>query len=71
MSKTSRTRKKAPSRSAAVAPAVPSTSAEDYLERISELIDRKGYARVVDIAQVLEVSQPSVTAMVQRLAEAG
>jgi Mn-dependent DtxR family transcriptional regulator len=49
----------------------PTISTEDYLERIGELIERKGYARVVDIAAVLEVSQPSVTAMVQRLAEAG
>ncbi len=48
-----------------------SMSTEDYLERIGELIERKGYARVVDIAAVLEVSQPSVTAMVQRLADSG
>jgi Mn-dependent DtxR family transcriptional regulator len=46
-------------------------STEDYLERIGELIEQKGYARVVDIAASLEVSQPSVTAMVQRLAEGG
>lgn len=42
-------------------------AAEDYLERISELIQRKGYARVVDIAGELKISQASVTAMVQRL----
>lgn len=42
-------------------------AAEDYLERISELIHRKGYARVVDIAAELKISQASVTAMVQRL----
>jgi len=52
-------------------PRAPTISTEDYLERIGELIERKGYARVVDIAALLEVSQPSVTAMVQRLAEAG
>jgi Mn-dependent DtxR family transcriptional regulator len=40
---------------------------EDYLERISELIKRKGYARVVDIAAELKISQASVTTMVQRL----
>jgi len=40
---------------------------EDYLERISELIRRKGYARVVDIAAELKISQASVTTMVQRL----
>ena len=51
--------------------ALPTVSTEDYLERIHELIERKGYARVVDIAARLEVSQPSVTAMVQKLAEAG
>jgi len=40
---------------------------EDYLERISELIQTKGYARVVDIAAELKISQASVTTMVQRL----
>jgi Mn-dependent DtxR family transcriptional regulator len=42
-------------------------AAEDYLERIEQLISRKGYARVVDIATGLGISQASVTAMVQRL----
>src|SRR5216117_4030446 len=49
----------------------PSQSAEDYLERIHELIEEKGYARVVDIASSLKVKQASVTNMVQKLAEAG
>jgi Mn-dependent DtxR family transcriptional regulator len=40
---------------------------EDYLERILELINTKGYARVVDIAERLNISQASVTNMVQRL----
>lgn len=44
-----------------------SSAVEDYLERILELIDTKGYARVVDIAQRLGISQASVTNMVQRL----
>src|SRR5207245_10804598 len=44
-----------------------STTVEDYLERILELINVKGYARVVDIASSLEISQASVTNMVQRL----
>ena len=44
-----------------------STAVEDYLERILELIDSKGYARVVDIADSLKISQASVTNMVQRL----
>ena len=49
----------------------PSQSAEDYLERIHELIQEKGYARVVDIASSLKVRQASVTAMVQKLGEGG
>ena len=52
-------------------PSTPSQSAEDYLERIHELIEEKGYARVVDIASSLKVKQASVTSMVQKLAEAG
>ena len=44
-----------------------SSAVEDYLERILELINTKGYARVVDIAQGLKISQASVTNMVQRL----
>ncbi len=51
--------------------ATPSQSAEDYLERIHELIEEKGYARVVDIASSLKVKQASVTSMVQKLGEAG
>jgi Mn-dependent DtxR family transcriptional regulator len=50
---------------------VPSQTAEDYLERIHELIEEKGYARVVDIASSLEVKQASVTSMVQKLGELG
>ena len=50
---------------------VPSQSAEDYLERIHELIEEKGYARVVDIATSLNVKQASVTSMVQKLGELG
>src|SRR5437868_2028351 len=56
-------RNKKPSQSA---PAT-STAAEDYLERILELINAKGYARVIDIASSLKISQASVTNMVQRL----
>jgi Mn-dependent DtxR family transcriptional regulator len=44
-----------------------SAAVEDYLERILELIQSKGYARVVDIAAALKISQASVTNMVQRL----
>lgn len=52
-------------------PTSPSQSAEDYLERIHELIEEKGYARVVDIASSLQVKQASVTSMVQKLGELG
>ena len=46
----------------------PATSAvEDYLERILELINTKGSARVADIARSLGISQASVTNMIQRL----
>ena len=50
-------------------PTVPrsTAAAEDYLERIQELIETKGYARVVDIAASLRISQASVTNMVKRL----
>lgn len=50
-------------------PKPPRTTAavEDYLERIRELIQKKGYARVVDIAAELKISQASVTTMIQRL----
>lgn len=44
-----------------------SAAVEDYLERILGLINTKGYARVVDIATSLKISQASVTNMVQRL----
>src|ERR1700737_233466 len=44
-----------------------SSAVEDYLERILDLINTKGYARVVDIASSLKISQASVTNMVQRL----
>jgi Mn-dependent DtxR family transcriptional regulator len=50
---------------------IPSQSAEDYLERIHELIEEKGYARVVDIARSLQVKQASVTVMVQKLGDLG
>ena len=51
----------------ASAPARSSSAVEDYLEQILELINTKGYARVVDIAAGLGISQASVTNMVQRL----
>src|SRR6201992_4153017 len=50
-------------------PAFPShsTTVEDSLEQILDLINTKGYARVADIAHGLRISQASVTNMVQRL----
>ncbi len=44
-----------------------SPAVEDYLEQIHNLIERKGYARVVDIAGNLKISQASVTNMIQRM----
>ena len=42
-------------------------SMEDYIEQIYILIDEKGYARVSDIAENLNVHPSSVTKMVQKL----
>jgi Mn-dependent DtxR family transcriptional regulator len=44
---------------------------EDYLEQIYNLIEQKGYARVVDIAENLGLAQASVTNMIQRLDSEG
>jgi Mn-dependent DtxR family transcriptional regulator len=52
-------------------PASLSANWEDYLERIHELIEAKGYARVADIAQQLQIAPASVTSMVQKMAKAG
>ena len=48
-----------------------SVAVEDYLEKILELIDSKGYARVADIAEGLGIAQPSVSNMMKRLDEKG
>jgi len=50
---------------------VPSQSAEDYLERILELVQETGQARVGDIANSLNVRQASVTNMVKKLCDLG
>lgn len=50
-------------------PSGPTSTAEDYLERIYALIQEKGYARVSDIAEALQVSPSTVTRMVQKLDE--
>ncbi|MBI5223200.1 metal-dependent transcriptional regulator [Candidatus Micrarchaeota archaeon] len=44
---------------------------ENYLRVISEIIDKKGYARVSDISKTLCVSAPSVTQMIQKLSKSG
>ncbi|WP_010096927.1 transcriptional regulator MntR [Ornithinibacillus scapharcae] len=46
---------------------MPTPSMEDYIEIIYNLIETKGYARVSDIAESLEVHPSSVTKMVQKL----
>ncbi len=43
------------------------TRVEDYLEVVFELIQKKGYARSADIAELLGVKSSSVTVMLQRL----
>ncbi|WP_416827191.1 transcriptional regulator MntR [Ectobacillus polymachus] len=46
---------------------MPTPSMEDYIEQIYLLIEEKGYARVSDIAEALNVHPSSVTKMVQKL----
>jgi Mn-dependent DtxR family transcriptional regulator len=46
---------------------MPTPSMEDYLEMIYQLIGQKGYARVSDIAEALDVHPSSVTKMIQKL----
>jgi len=48
-----------------------SESTEDHLERIQELVEQKGYARVADIAATLGLSRSAVSNMVRRLAGRG
>jgi Mn-dependent DtxR family transcriptional regulator len=43
------------------------TRVEDYLEVVYDLIQTKGYARAIDIAERLDVKTPSVTNMLQKL----
>lgn len=45
----------------------PTPSMEDYIELIYNLIKTKGYARVTDIAEQLDVHPSSVTKMIQKL----
>ncbi len=45
-----------------------SRTAQNYLRQIYELVEQKGYARIKDIAEALNVSAPSVIEMVEKLA---
>jgi Mn-dependent DtxR family transcriptional regulator len=46
-------------------------SGEDYLEQILMQLEKKGYARSVDIAEALDVSKPSVSVAMKKLRENG
>ena len=48
-----------------------SESTEDHLERIAELVEHKGYARVSDVAEKLGLTASTVSNMVRRLAKRG
>ncbi len=45
--------------------------AEDYVELIADLIEEKGEARVVDLAECLGVTKPTVNNAIQRLQRDG
>jgi len=45
------------------------TSEEDYLEVIAEIVELKGYATTLDISRFMNVSPPSVTIMLLKLDE--
>ena len=49
----------------------PTPRVEDYVEVVYELILEKGYARTIDIGQHLNVSSPTATKMIQKLADEG
>lgn len=45
--------------------------AEDYLRAIYEIIEKKGYARIRDIARALDVQPPSAVEMMKKLDRMG
>ena len=49
----------------------PNEATEDYLETIASLIDEKGFAASVDIAERMNVSKPTVTSIVKKLDRQG
>jgi Mn-dependent DtxR family transcriptional regulator len=57
--------------SAAKSPSAPSSAEQDYLEAIEALIESKGYAKAVEIAERLNLKGSSVTRMIQKLARNG
>jgi len=54
-----------------MASTTPSSAEQDYLEAIEGLIETKGYAKVVEIAERLNLKGSSVTRMIQKLARNG
>lgn len=52
-------------------PKSPTPATEDYLETIYKLTRSKGYAKVVDVSEKLNVRPPTVTVMIQKLGERG
>ena len=50
---------------------MPSERSEDYLEALTTIIEKRGFAKVKDIADELSVSPSSVTEMFQKLKEKG
>ncbi len=56
--------KRKPSRAA-------SEAEQDYLEAIHELIQMRGYAKAVEIAERLRLKRPTVTRMLQKLSRDG
>ena len=46
-------------------------SAEDYLEQILMVMERKGHVRSIDIANGLNVTKPSVSVAMRKLRESG
>jgi Mn-dependent DtxR family transcriptional regulator len=48
-----------------------SDSTEDHLERIADIAERKGFARVTDVAEELGLTASTVSNMVRRLASRG
>ncbi len=54
-----------------MAPEERTSRLEDYLKAIYHLVQDKGYASTVDIAENLQVRPPSVSSMLERLAARG